>query len=56
MNSTEQLPEDHYLFSMPKWMVPYCVYTCAKMSVNRASTILGPVSQVIKTQFGSEYT
>ena len=49
MNSTEQLPQDHYSYGLPKWMVQYCGDTRGEMSVNGASTIVGPASRVIKT-------
>ena len=56
MNSTERLPQDNYSYSMPKWMIPYCGYGSGTMSVNGGSTILGPVSGVMKMWYGSEYT
>jgi len=46
MNSTEWLPQDHYLYTMPKSMVPYCRYIQGKMSAKGAATIIGPVSHV----------
>jgi len=44
MNLTEQLPQDHYWYTLPKWMVPDCGYACGKMSINGVSTMSGLAS------------
>jgi hypothetical protein len=48
MNVIEWLPQDHYRYAMPKYIVAYCRYAHRKMSVNRASMIFGPDSQISK--------
>ena len=49
MNSTERLPQDDYLYGMPKGMVPYCGYARGKIILNGASMILCPVTRITIT-------
>jgi hypothetical protein len=52
MNSTEQLPQDHYGYIMAKWMVSYYGYIHGKMSVNGASTMFGLASWLLCVAIG----
>jgi len=43
-------------WTMPNQMIAYCGYTCGKMGINGASTILGHVSLVCNNWFSRGYT